>query len=134
VDAHGVAVNARVSPADGWQLYFGATEYAYERDLAVLPRIQALNLLSASTLTLANSFIDHARMVGAEREIGRTVLNVSYTRDESAIDGAEYETFNAALMFPVGARFDLEVNVGNGRSDPFGSGLYGGLLLLIYGR
>jgi hypothetical protein len=61
-------------------------------------------------------------------------LNVSYARDESAIDGAEYETFDASLLFPVGRRIDLEVNLGSGRSDVFGSGRYGGLLLLLYSR
>jgi hypothetical protein len=134
VGADGLAVDIRVKPADRWQLYFGAKEYDYERDLSVLPRIDRLNLLSASTLTLANSFVDHARMLAAEREIGRALVTVSYTHDESAVDGSRLETLDAAVLFPIGARVDLEVNVGNGRSDFFQSGLYGGVLLLVYGR
>lgn len=134
VGADGLAVDIRVKPADRWQLYFGAQEYNYARDLSVLPRIDRLNLLSASTLTLANSFVDHARMVAAEREIGRALATVSYTHDESAVDGSRLETLDAAVLFPIGARVDLEVNVGNGRSDFFQSGLYGGVLLLVYGR
>jgi hypothetical protein len=132
--ADGVALDFRIEPADRWQLYFSAVEYDYENDLAVLPRIERLNLLSTSTLTLANSFVDHLRMVGVERELGRTLLNVTFTSDESAVDGSEFETLEAGLMFPVAARLDLEVTLGNGRSDFFGSGLYAGLSLLIYGR
>lgn len=134
LDADGVQLDARVRPAERWQLYFSATEYDYERDLAPLPRIERLNLLSASTLTLANSFVDHVRMLGLERELGSMLLNVSYASDESAIDGSELETFDAALLFPVGRRVDLEVNVGTGRSELFGSGRYGGLLVLVYSR
>ena len=38
------------------------------------------------------------------------------------------------MLFPIGSRVDLEVNFGNGRSEFFDAGLYGGLLFLIYGR
>jgi hypothetical protein len=134
LSADGVEIDARVRPTERWQLYFRAITYDYENNLTLLPRIDRLNFLSTSTLTLANSFIDDLRMLGVEREIGRTLLNVSFTRDESAIDGAEYETYDASLLFPAGRRVDLEVNLGTGRSDVFGSGRYGGLLLLVYSR
>ena len=76
VAADSFALNLRVQPAERWQLYFGMSEHDYERDLALLPRIAQLNLLSASTLTLANSFIDHERMVGFESG-GRAQLGES---------------------------------------------------------
>jgi hypothetical protein len=131
-DSFGLSV--RVQPAERWQLYFGATEHDYERDLAPLPRIDRLNLLSTSALTLANSFVDHERMLGFERELGRTLLNVSFREDHSAIDGSKLETIEAGLLWPISRRIDVEVNLGSGRSDLLGSGLYGGVLLLIYGR
>jgi hypothetical protein len=94
-----------------------------------------LNLLSASTLTLANSFLDHDRFVAIERELGQaTVLSVRLAEDSSAIDGAELDTAEAAVLFPIGRRADLEVNLGRGRSDFFEDGYYGGLSFLIYGR
>ena len=128
------ALDARVSPAERWQIYFAAEEYDYERNLALLPRVDSLNLLSASTLTLANGFIDHARMIGVEREIGRILLNVSFTRDVSAVDASRFKTSEVAVLFPVARRVDLEVTLGRGRSDLLDSGLYGGVLFLIYGR
>ena len=134
LSADSLGMSMRVQPAERWHLYFTAAEHDYERDLALLPRVDRLNLLSTSTLTLANSFIDHERSLGFEREFGRSVLNVSFTSDRSAIDGSKFETVNAGVLFPISRRMDLEVNLGSGRSDLLDAGLYGGLLLLIYGR
>ena len=85
--------STRVSPlAKHWQLYFGLAEHDYERNLNVLPRIDSLNLLSTSTLTLANGFLDHERSVAVERELGRVLLNVRVATDRSAIDDSKFET------------------------------------------
>jgi hypothetical protein len=129
-----VSIDARVALAEHWQLYLGLAEHDYERNLNVLPRIDSLNLLSTSTLTLANSFLDHERYVAFEREFGRVSLNVRAATDASAIDDTKFDTLEAAVLFSIGSRVDLEINVGNGRSDLFDAGAYGGLLFLIYGR
>ena len=123
-----------VTLAERWRLSIGIEELDYERDLTVLPRIASLNLLSASALTLANSFLDHDRFLAVERDLGAaTVLSLRFARDESAVDGAELDTIEGAVLFPLGRRVDLEVDLGHGGSDFFQSGYYGGLLLLIYG-
>jgi hypothetical protein len=129
-----VFANARVALAERWQLYLGLAENDYEADLRVLPRIESLSLLSTSTLTLANSFLDHERYVAVERSFGQASLNVRFATDGSAIDDSKYETLEAAVLFPIGHRVDLEVNVGSGRSDFFDVGAYAGLVFLIYGR
>jgi hypothetical protein len=49
------------------------------------------------------------------------------------VDGSRLESFEIAFLFAVARRMDLEINLGQGRSDLLGSGVYGGLLLLIYG-
>jgi hypothetical protein len=128
------SLDARVGLGERWQLYLGAAEHDYERDLGVLPRIDRLNLLSASTLTLANSFIDHERFIGAEHDFGLTFVNFRYATDRSALDDSEFETYEVAVLLPIGRRVDLEVNVGHGRSEIFDAGLFGGLVFLIYGR
>jgi hypothetical protein len=133
--ADGLSFDANVALAERWRLYVGIEEFDYERNLAALPRIASLNLLSASTLTLANSFLDHDRFIAVDRELGQaTLLSVRLAKDSSAIDGAELETIEAAVLFPIGRRADLEVNFGHGGSDFFQDGYYGGLTLLIYGR
>ena len=131
--AESYTLDARVALGERWRLYLGLAEYDYERNLRVLPRIDSLNLLSTSTLTLANSFIDHERSIGAEREIGRTLLSMRFAWDRSAIDDSKFETYDLAVLVPLGARVDLEINVGSGRSEFFDAGYYGGLLLLVYG-
>jgi hypothetical protein len=128
------AVNARFGLGERWRIYLGLAEYDYERDLALLPRIDALNLLSASTLTLANSFLERERSLGVERVMGRGLLTFGYTTDRSAVDGSELETFDVAALVPLGTRVDLEINLGHGRSDFFDAGTYAGLLFLVYGR
>ena len=133
--ADGLSFDANVTLAERWRLYVGLEEFDYERDLAVLPRIASLNFLSASTLTLANSFLDHDRFIAVERDLGRaTVLSLRLAKDQSAIDSAALETIEAAVLFPIGRRVDLEVNLGHGGSDFFQDGYYGGLSFLIYGR
>jgi hypothetical protein len=134
VDADSYGFDARVAVAEHWKLYLGLTEYDYSRNLRVLPRIDALNLLSTSTLTLANSFIDHERSIGAEREIKRSLLSVRFATDRSAVDDSKFETFELSGLVPVGGRVDLEISLGSGRSDFIDAGLYGGLLLLVYSR
>jgi hypothetical protein len=134
LDAARYSLDVRAALGERWNLYLGIAEHDYERDLAALPRIERFNLLSGSTLTLAQSFIDHERSVGLEREFARVVLNLRAATDRSAVDGSKLDTIDAALLVPLGRRVDLEVNIGSGRSDLFDAGLYGGLLLLVYGR
>jgi hypothetical protein len=61
------------------------------------------------------------------------LLSLRLARDSSAIDGADLDTIEAAVLFPIGGRLDLEVNLGHGASDFFQDGYYGGLSFLIYG-
>ena len=132
--ADGLSFDANVALAERWRLYVGLEEFDYERNLAVLPRIASLNFLSASTLTLANSFLDHDRFLAVERDFGQAaVLSMRLAKDRSAIDGAELDTIEMAVLFPIGRRIDLEVNLGHGGSDFFQDGYYGGLSFLIYG-
>jgi len=135
VSADGLSFDASVTLAERWRMYLGLKEFDYERNLNVLPRIASLNWLSASTLTLANSFLDHDQWLAVERTFGAaTLLNVRFATDRSALDRSQLDTVEASVLFPIGRRFDLEVNIGSGRSDLFDTGLYGGLMLMIYGQ
>lgn len=131
--ADSYSLDARVALGERWKLYLGVAEYDYQRNLNAIPRIDSLNLLSTSALTLANSFVDHERSIGAEREIGRALFSMRFATDRSALDDSKFDTYDFAVLVPLGARVDLEVNVGSGRSDFFDAGHYGGLLFLVYG-
>jgi hypothetical protein len=133
LSADGKSLNVRINPSDRLGLRFGIEDYDYPPGLALLPRIDALNLLSTSTLTLANSFVSEIQTVGIDVDIGDKVLGFGMAKDRSAIDRTELTSFEASLMMPIGRRIDLEFSLGSSRSDLFESGLYGGLLVLIYG-
>ena len=120
VSADSVGLNARVALGERWQLYFGLAEHDYDRDLDVLPRIASLNLLSTSTLTLANSFLDHERYVAVERELGRA--SAERARHRPIVPRSTARSSRRSkrrVLFPIGNRVDLEVNLGNGRSAVF---------------
>jgi hypothetical protein len=133
VEADGTELNLRVELTRAWQLHARAISYEYSRNVASLPRLQTLRLLGASALTLANSLVERRATFGLEWETGSQVVSFEYGRDESAVDGTRFSSFDAAVLFPIGLRLDLEVNLGKGRSELGESGLYGGVLLLIYG-
>ena len=128
-----VELSARVRLAERWQLYASHVEVDYSRNLELLPRIDALNWLGTSALTLAYSFIDTRSTFGFERQAGSRVIRLDMGRHESAVDHAQFRSIDAAMLFPVGVRLDLEVHVGRSQSDRAADGLYGGLSLLIYG-
>ena len=133
LDANGNTLRLRVDVAPLWQLYGTATRYRYSRDVSLLPRIASLNLLSSSTLTLANSFVDEYWTLGSERTVGNRLLSFGLSRDRSAVDGSTYRSVDAAFLFPVAPRMDLEFNLGRSESDLLQGGYYGGIQLFIYG-
>jgi hypothetical protein len=134
LDADGTQLTLAIEPAERWRVHASLAEHDYERGLALIPRIERLNVLSASTLTLANSLVDRERRVGFEREIGAGLFSADLARDESAIDATEFETVSAAWLFPLGRRVDLELELGRGRSDLLEPAVYGGLLFVVYGH
>lgn len=126
-----VYLRAQVVP----RLHFNlrASKCGYSRNLRAIPRIDSLNLLSASTVTLANSFIDRFYSIGVEARIRRGLFSVGFSRDRSAIDGNRLTALDAAWLFPISQRIDLELNIGRGDSGLFPSSHYAGLLFLFYG-
>ena len=134
VDADGTRFDLRLQVARRWQVHASATEYDYSRNVAALPRIEQLNLLSASALTLAHSMVEKRAAVGFEWEAGNQLLSLVYGRDRSAVDASRFTTLDGAILFPAARRIDLEISLGKSRSELVGSGMHGGVLVLIYGR
>lgn len=133
LSANGTGVSLRARVGERWRLYGSRMAYRYTRNLGLLPRIARLNLLGTSTLTLANSFVDVTSRVGFEWTIRDRLFNVSMSSDRSGIDGSRFGTIDAAFLFPVGRRVDVEVDVGRSNSDLLQTGVYGSVLILVYG-
>ena len=133
IDADAVGLNWRYRFAPNWQTYGSWMDYDYPRGVRLLPRIDRLNLLSTSAVTLAHSFIEQYQTVGLERSLGLKLINFDYSQDRSSIDGERLKSIGASILWPVAPRMDLEFRIGNSRASGFGSTTYGGLTLLIYG-
>lgn len=133
IDADGLGLSWRYRFNPNWQTYGSWMDYDYPRGVRLLPRIDRLNLLSASAVTLAYSFVEQYQTIGIERSLGLKLINFDYSQDRSTIDGERLKSFGASILWPVAPRMDLEFRVGSSRAGGFGSTAYGGLTLLIYG-
>ena len=123
----------RASVTDRVDLLYEYQTNDYSRNLAVVPRVDALNLLSTSTLTLANSFVSEIQSVGIEISIGEKLLSLSADKDRSAVDRTSLTSIGAAIILPVANRVDLEFSLGRSDSDLFNAGSYAGIAFMFYG-
>jgi hypothetical protein len=133
IEADGIGLGGRIRVAPRWRLYGSWMDYDYPPGLRLIPRADNLNLLSTSAVTLAYSLVDQFSRVGIERTFGLKLFNFDLGSDRSAIDGLELRSASASVLWPVGTRMDLEVHLGANRVEGFGSSLYGGVSLIIYG-
>lgn len=129
----GTGIFFRADLTDWWRVYGSARQYDYSRRLEILPRLDILNFLSASTLTLANSFLDDEQYLGFEWRAGNKLINLGFGSNTSAVDSSELDFVSASFLFPVGYRVDIEFNLGRSDPDFAESSLYGGVMVLIYG-
>jgi hypothetical protein len=133
LDTDGVVLDLRFALGARWSLDARAANHDYGRDLAIVPRIERLDLLSMSALTLAYGFVEAQRSLAAERELGSKLLTLAAIRDRSAVDGASYRAYEVALLVPAAGRLDIELSVGHGRSAADDAGWYAGVLFFVYG-
>lgn len=131
-DGWGLRFSAK--PVDNWRFFVSGRKYDYSVNLAALPRIQLVDFLFSSTLTLANSLVDFEIAAGVERSFGARSVSLNYARDRSAVDRSFLESLDLGLLLPVGKRVDLELSFGLSDSQDFGSEVFGGIYLFIYGR
>jgi hypothetical protein len=133
IDADGFGIDWRVRLAPAWRVYGNWADYDYPRRVRVVPRADRLDLLSTSAVTLAYSFVDRYQRIGIERSFGFRLVSFDYSQDRSTIASGRIRSLAASVLWPVAPRFDVEFRLGSSRADGFGSSVYGGLSLLIYG-
>jgi hypothetical protein len=133
LNSDGLGIFFGADLTDWWRVYGSAREYDYSRNLNILPRLDVLNFLSSSTLTLANSFLEDDTRIGFEWTAGRSLINLSFGKNHSAVDDTELNSVNASVLFPISYRMDLELNLGRSKFQSFEPTAYGGVMLLIYG-
>lgn len=133
IDADALGVDWRFRLTPGWRTYGTWMSYDYPRRLALVPRVDRLNLLSTSAVTLAYGFVDRYGTVGFEHTLGQKLVNLDLSRDRSTIGRDRVDSIGASVLWPAAPRVDLEFRLGSSRADNFGSTLYGGLTVLVYG-
>ncbi len=131
--ADGWGLRASARAGQNWRLFAVGRDYSYSRDLTVLPRLDRFDFLATSALTLANSFVDFEATAGIERRFGNVMATATFGRDRSAVDRSELDTLGISVLFPIGFSADLEVNLGLSDGDDFGTDVFGGLFLFLYG-
>jgi hypothetical protein len=130
-DGWGLRLMAK--PSERWRFFAAGRKYDYSANLAALPRIQLVDFLFSSTLTLANSLVEFETSVGVERSFGDRSLSLTYARDRSAVDRTYLESLDIGFLFPVSKRVDLELSLGISDSQDFGGETFGGIYLFFYG-
>ena len=132
-DADGWGVRLSAKPAQDWRIYASGRKYDYSVNLSSLPRIELVDFLFSSTLTLANSLVDFETSVGVERSFGQRALSLNFGRDRSAVDQTFLNSLDLGFLFPAGDRVDIELSLGVSDTDDFGSEAFGGFYVYIYG-
>ena len=133
IDADGLGVGWGFRLTPKWRTYGSWMSYDYPRRLALVPRIDRLDLLSTSAVTLAYGFVDRYGTIGFEHTLGQKLVNLDLSQDRSTIGRDRVDSIGASVLWPAAARVDLEFRLGSSRADSFGSRLYGGLTVLVYG-
>lgn len=131
--ADGWGLRFSAKPVENWRFFASGRKYNYSANLAALPRIQLVDFLFASTLTLANSLVEFETSVGVERTFSDHAVFLNYGRDRSAVDRTFLESVDVGFLVPAGRRVDVELVFGISNSDDFGSETFGGVYLFIYG-
>ena len=130
-DGWGLRVSGKAGK--NWRLFAVGKDFSYSRDLTGLPRLDQFDFLASSALTLANSFVDYEMTAGVERQFGNIATTLTYGRDRSAVDGSVLDSTGVGILFPAGRRADIELTLGASNGDDFGSDVYGGVFLFLYG-
>ena len=119
-DANGVGLSARIKLGDRVSLFASGMRYDYSRNLRVQPDIDVLAFLSRSRLSSINSLVDDKLNAGIEFRFGLRSLDLSAGRWQTAVDGAEINSFSAGFLTPANDRVDVEFRVSLDDSETFG--------------
>ncbi len=132
-DSDSIAVFYRYS-GESWGFSARGTSFDYSIDTRLLNTPFALERLGLSALTLSDSLLDQSVSVAIEKKLkGSRLIELSYSVNESAVDGRDSDILGLAIVTPVGDRTDLEINFGSAQTDGADNSLFAGIMLTIYG-
>lgn len=119
---------------DKWGTSIRTTSYDFDIDPRVLNTRFAIDRLGVSAITLSDSLLDSRTRVSLQRRLeGNRMIEVSVSRNESAVDDTDSDTLELAIITPLGDRTDLEISFGTVNTEQDDNILFGGFLLTFYG-
>lgn len=115
-----------------WSFHLGHTDYDYSRDPRLLNFLFRFSLLSASGLTLANSFLEYSNTAGVEYAFGDRAVFLELNADKGAVDELRIHTYSVGLLTPIAQRWDVEFRLGVADTEGLGSSPFGGVTFFLY--
>ncbi len=132
-DATGWGIAARLALVDNIDLFLGGMHYDYSRNLRLQPDISVLRYLAGSRLSMINSLIDDRISAGLEYRFGLKSVDITAGRWQTAVDGAEVDSYSLGFLTPVSERFDLELRLSRDDSETFGQSTALSVYLYYFG-
>jgi hypothetical protein len=150
-DGLGLSARYRSQKVD---LYANGTHYDFDSDIgnlgslidfsrvppplrpALIERLQqlAFNLrrLNASSLSLANSFLNYSIAAGADIKFGEFALNIEVSQEQIVVDDSIINGVSFGLLHSFGKSSDIEYRLGVTDDEIVGSSVYGGVTFYWY--
>ena len=129
VDALGGSIGYSGDP---WSVRLGHTSYDYSRNPQALNFLFRFSLLSASGLTLANSFLEYRTWTSLDYNFGDRGLMLELSSDKGAVDQLRTNTVMLGYYMPIANRWDMEFQLGLADTEVFGSALFGGVTFFLF--
>ncbi|MEA5445850.1 hypothetical protein VCB98_08470 [Gammaproteobacteria bacterium AB-CW1] len=105
---------------DQWTLVAGLNWDSYDRNPGDLAAREAIEQLSSSAVTLAQSFRDRGLFFEVRHDFGEfRELSVYLARDRSAVDGRRADTLALSWIQPMADAWDVRLEVGRTRTEDF---------------
>lgn len=129
VDALGGSVSYSGEP---WSVRLGHAGYEYSRDPRALNFLFRFSVLSASGLTLANSFLEYRSWAGLEYAFGDRGVFLELSADKGAVDELRTNTFMLGYYMPIAERWDMEFQLGVADTEVLGGAVFGGVTFFLF--
>lgn len=131
--ANGFGLTTRLRMGKAADLYAGGMRYDFSRDINLQPRIELLNILSTSRLSLMNSLIDYRYNAGVEFHFGLQSIDFRFETWQTAVDQGLVRSIATGLLTPVGERTDMEFRLAYDDSENFGRTVSFAVYLYYFG-
>lgn len=132
-DAAGVGITSRLALSDDLDIFLGGMRYDYSRNLRIQPDIEILRYLARSRLSMINSLIDDRISAGFEYRLGLKTVDITAGRWQTAVDGADVDSYSIGFLSPVSERLDLELRLAFDNSETFGRSTALSVYLYFFG-